>query len=132
MRNRIIIIASFFLFVAINVQANNDKNTPDKSEEISQAHYIGSEVSFQEYIKTNLVYPSCARDKGLEGKVTVSFFVLPDGSIHKPRVTEGIDDACDKVALDIIEKMPNWKPAEKNGKPVASRVNVVINFRLVG
>ncbi len=132
MRTKLFFIAAICFFVVSNTQANNNPNKSEDKPAIKKAHFNDGTSSFQEYVKMNLIYPSCAREKALEGKVDVSFFVLPDGTIHGARVTRGMDKVCDKVALNMINNMPNWNPAQKNGKPMASKVKVSINFRLDG
>ncbi len=132
MKTRTILIAAFSFFAVMTVQANNDRSHDNKDNAITNAQFMGGETALQDYIESNLVYPSCAREKALEGSVKVSFFVLPDGSIYNAKVIEGMDQVCDQVALRFVENMPNWMPATKNGQAAASKVKLNIKFRLNG
>jgi len=118
------------LFIAISANANNT-NTPNP-EDVTTAQFADGQEALADYISNNLVYPSCAREKAIEGTVKIAFFVLPDGSIHRPRVEEGINEVCDQVALNFVKNIPNWKPAYKNGEAVASKVKMIVNFKLEG
>jgi TonB family protein len=126
-RTILIVAISFFALMTSHANNNNDK---DKENAVTSAQFAGGEEALQQYIKAHLVYPSCAREKALEGTVKVSFFVLPDGSIHNARVVEGMDEVCDQVALRCVENMPNWKPATQNGQAAASKVTMNISFQL--
>lgn len=128
MKSRAIFITVFALFSLMTAHANNDK--PVNENAVTNAQFIGGKTALQDYIKINLVYPSCAREKALEGVVRVSFFVLPDGSIYNAKVVKGMDKVCDKVALQVIKNMPHWTPATQNGQAAASKINMNITFRL--
>jgi TonB family protein len=116
------------LFVVITAQANNNKKNKDKENVITTAQFVGGEDALQRFINANLVYPVCAREDALEGAVKVSFFVLPDGSVHNAKVVSGMSVACDQVALNFVKNMPKWEPATRNGKASASKVTLNIHF----
>jgi len=60
----------------------------------------------------------------------VSFVVNTDGSISDAKVIRGVDPHLDKEALRVISKMPKWKPAKQNGKPVRCVFNLPLRFKL--
>jgi protein TonB len=76
------------------------------------------------------IYPVRARMARVTGAVEVEFTVNPDGSTVNPRVLSaapaGIFDAA---ALRAVERW-RFKPARKDGKPVAVRVRQNIRFEL--
>ena len=114
--------------VSQNTFAKGIVSTPQPM--LIPAFYYGGHSAIKNYFDTYLSYPSCARETGIEGKVTISFFVLPDGSIYRPRVEKGIQEKCDQVALQAIKDMPTWVPAMHKGLPVASKNSITIHFRL--
>ncbi len=130
MKNIIIIFAAVMTFFATTVNATTTNN--DHPSPVIPAIFKGGEAAFENYIQENLVYPECAREKAVEGEVTISFFVLADGSIHGARVVKGIDEKCDQVALDVITNMPKWLPAQQGSKAMASKNYVKVNFQLEG
>ena len=97
---------------------------------IIPASYYGGKAAIKNYLEAHLAYPSCAREAGIEGKVTISFFVLPDGTVFRPRIEKGIHKKCDQVALQVIKNMPTWVPAMHNGLPTASKTKITLHFRL--
>jgi protein TonB len=77
----------------------------------------------------NPLYTKQASKDGLEGPVTLQIVVKPDGSVGNVRVLQGLGKGLDQSAAKTVS---TWRftPSMKNGKPVAVRVDVTINFIL--
>ncbi|NND78087.1 MAG: energy transducer TonB [Flavobacteriales bacterium] len=95
-----------------------------------QPEFPGGFAELQKYLGKNINYPSLARDAGISGTVYVTFVVGKDGSVSNAKVLRGIGGGCDKEALRVISKMPNWKPGKQRGKPVKVQYNVPVRFTL--
>jgi TonB family protein len=74
-------------------------------------------------------YTREARDAKIEGTVVVDLEVHPDGKAHNLRVERTLDPGLDQRALDAISAW-RFQPATKNGKPIAVKANIEINFKL--
>lgn len=73
-------------------------------------------------------YPQAALRRGVGGTVKVLANVAPDGSVAKVEVAEGSGNRdLDRAALDAVRRW-QFKPATRNGQPVASEVRVPIVF----
>jgi protein TonB len=76
-------------------------------------------------------YTEEAKANRIEGKVLLDVVVLADGAVGDVRVTESLDSV---YGLDAkaVKAMKQWefKPGMKDGKPVAVRVQAVMNFAL--
>jgi TonB family protein len=83
-----------------------------------------------DFIKANLEYPQEAKDAEIEGIVFVSFVVEKDGSVSSIKLLRGIGYGCDEAAMDVVRKMPKWKPATQRGKPVRVQYQLPFNFKL--
>lgn len=94
-----------------------------------QPEFPGGEFSLMRFINSTREYPQEAYAEGVEGRVTCSFVVLPDGKIDFIRVLKGVTPALDDEAVRIISKMPNWIPGKKDNHPVPVRVIYGIPFR---
>ena len=81
----------------------------------------------KKFIASNLKYPN--REVSYQGKVYVSFVVGKDGGIEDEKVFRGVSKELDAEALRVIRAMPNWIPAENNGKIVAAKVRLPISFK---
>ena len=84
----------------------------------------------QVFIKQHLEYPQQAVDSGIEGRVFVQFVVETDGSLTEFEVLRGIGYGCDEAAVEVLKKMPNWKPAHLRGKAVRVKYMLPIIFKL--
>jgi protein TonB len=76
-------------------------------------------------------YTQEAMDAHIEGTVGLETVVLSDGKIGDVKVTRSLDPTygLDQQAVKSM-KLWEFKPGQKDGKPVAVRVNVQINFTL--
>lgn len=92
--------------------------------------YPGGFDAMFDFINGNLEYPQEAKDAEIEGKVFVSFIVEQDGSLSSIKLLRGIGYGCDEAAMDVVRKMPNWKPATQRGKPVRVQYQLPFNFKL--
>jgi protein TonB len=80
------------------------------------------------FIKENLKYPEDA--DGAHGRVIVNFIVEEDGSISDIKIVRGVHPSLDAEAVRVVKLMPKWQPAERGGKPVRSRFNFPVYFKL--
>lgn len=94
--------------------------------------FPGGSLELIEYIARHLKYPKKAKDKGIHGRVIVSFIIDCDGSISDAKIVRGIDPDCDKEALRLINGMPRWIPAQLNGENIGGgvRLTLPIIFKL--
>lgn len=92
--------------------------------------YPGGDNARSEFIQNNLVYPKNAIKEEIEGTVYITFVVEADGSITEPKILRGIGGGLDEAALEIIKKMPKWKPGKIKGEAVAVQFNMPIKFKL--
>ena len=92
--------------------------------------FPGGDEALAKYINENTKYPSAAKENGVEGVVTVGFVVMTDGSLQNVKVVKMVDPDLEKEALRVVNGMPKWTPAEKNGTPVEAPSKVEIPFIL--
>ncbi|MEM8909067.1 MAG: energy transducer TonB [Bacteroidota bacterium] len=89
-----------------------------------------SNLSLVSFIAQNLTYPETARLAGLEGTVYVSFVVDQQGQIQQTEILRDIGSGCGHAAISVLENMPIWEPAQHQGKAVAVKLNIPIQFFL--
>jgi TonB family protein len=81
-------------------------------------------------LSKHLQFPDEARVLGVSGEVKVAFDILPDGSIANMEVLESPLDLFSEELISVMQSMPNWSPAFRDGLPVESRQEIHVNFRL--
>jgi len=80
-------------------------------------------------IQTNVKYPKEALEEGVEGIVIVSFRITEKGAMKNIQIDKGIDERLDEAALDVMETLKPWYPAEVDGKPSEVELKVIVTFR---
>ena len=100
----------------------------DVAEE--DAEFPGGYEKLAAFINETINYPDEAIELGVKGRVVVRFVVEKDGRISNASVERAIIEcpACNKEALNIINKMPKWTPAKNAGRPVRLWVRVPIIY----
>lgn len=82
------------------------------------------------YIFENIKYPEAAKEKGVSGRVFISFVIEKDGAVSNVEVARGIGKECDDEAVRVVKAMPKWKPGLMKGKPVRVNYMLPVNFKL--
>ncbi|MDL2208796.1 M56 family metallopeptidase [Parabacteroides sp. OttesenSCG-928-O15] len=88
------------------------------------------DASLLDYIHNNTRYPQDAIEKGMEGRVVVSFIVESNGSISGAEVVQGVFSSLDAEAVRVINNMPKWEPGRQRGKAVRVKYTMPISFSL--
>ncbi|WP_109489094.1 energy transducer TonB [Occallatibacter savannae] len=70
-----------------------------------------------------------ARRHKQQGACTISVVIDAQGNPQNPRVVQPIGMGLDEKALQAVMRY-RFKPAKKDGRPVAVRIGVVVDFRL--
>ena len=92
-----------------------------------RAQFPGGFDSLTSFMEENLHYPP--ELKGIYGRVVVQFLVGLDGAISDVEVFyHGKNPLMDDEAVRVVQSMPNWIPAEKDGKPVRSIYRLQVGF----
>jgi TonB family protein len=91
--------------------------------------YKEESLNLQDFIKKHATYPPDAMLERLQGVVTVTFNVLPNGRITNITANEINRPKLEKEAIRIVSLMQNqWKPATQNGKAVSAKRSIKIEF----
>lgn len=96
-----------------------------------QPEFPGGMAAMYEYLGSTIHYPDSAFLEKVQGKVFVQFVVGSDGKVRDAEVRRGVRKDLDDEAVRAIRAMPDWKPGQMNGKAVATRFTVPINFNLM-
>lgn len=86
--------------------------------------------AFRAYVMDNIKYPKEAMDKGIQGKVYVSFVVETDGSISSGKIVEGVNKLLDEESLRAVKDAPKWIPGEQKGKKVRVSFTIPVTYKL--
>ena len=92
--------------------------------------FPGGDNGLFRYLKKNVVYPSMARLKKIQGRVYVEFIVERDGSVSHVKVTRGIGGGCNEEAARVVAQMPRWASGKMNDSPVRVQYTLPVKFTL--
>ena len=95
--------------------------------------FPGGERELMKYIRDNLLQ-TFGTVHGLSGyeRVVVRFVVNKQGEVANVEVLQnrGVDAACERVAIRIVESMPQWTPGKQNGEAVNVYYTLPVIFKL--
>ena len=94
--------------------------------------FPGGVDAMMEYLQKELRYPESAKEKGIQGRVTVQFIIDKEGNVTNSKVTRSVDKDMDTEAIRLVKAMPKWQPGMQKGKAVAVKYTVPVVFRLEG
>lgn len=92
--------------------------------------FPGGQEALAAFMIKEVKYPKKAKRAGIEGQVVVGFIVDKDGSVTDVTVAKGVDPLLDEEAMRAVRLMPKWRPGMMNGKPVKTKFNLPVRFRL--
>lgn len=83
------------------------------------------------HIRLNFRYPSIAKKKNIQGRVTVKFIINGEGNVInvETKAPEGCELLAEEAAR-IIKLLPKFKPGMQKGKPVSVSYAQPIMFKL--
>jgi TonB family protein len=131
--------------LASNVQALDEivvvgygaNSVPNENENIAAKPVMDRNPSFPggfnamlRFLGGNLTYPVEAQRAKIQGTVFVQFQVTKTGEIKNVKLLRGISKPCDDEALRVVDIMPKWTPALKEGVPVDMDFAIPIKFML--
>lgn len=94
------------------------------------ASFPGGEDALLSYIVQHMRYPAIAMENGIQGTVVVQFTIDEEGKASKATIIRSLSKECDQEAIRVVLSLPPFKPATKNGKPVATRYTLPFSFSM--
>lgn len=90
----------------------------------------GDANTFSRWVNQNLKYPEEAKEKGIQGRVTLSFTVSASGKVVDVKVLRSVDTLLDNEAIRVVEMSPEWVPGKHEGKSVAVKYTFPVIFMM--
>ena len=92
--------------------------------------FPGGMAKFYQFVAKNYEYPKEAQEKGVSGKIFLSFVVEKDGSLKEKKVVRDAGFGTGNQALKMLEKCPKWEPGKIKGKAVRVAYTLHIALQL--
>ena len=71
--------------------------------------------NIQQFLRTHLVWPAGRKNKNVEGRVIVKFYIDRDGSCSQFKVLRSLNPSFDAEALRVLKLMPKWNVSSMEG-----------------
>ena len=95
--------------------------------------FPGGDAALLPWIKANIKYPAKAKEKGVTGRVVVTFIVEIDGSLSDIKIIRNtapeFKAEFEAEAIRLVKAMPKWKPGEVSGETVRVKYWLPIAFK---
>ena len=94
--------------------------------------FMGNEpVQFTKWVFGQLKYPEEAKEKQIQGRVTLQFTIAKDGNVKDVTVAKSSGSKIlDDEAVRIVSMSPQWEPGKHQGEPVDVRFTFPLVFKL--
>jgi len=91
--------------------------------------FPGGSAAFFKFLYDRIDY-SVVGQSNVVGAVVVEFDIDAFGQVNNPKLTRSLFPALDEQALRLVNEMPRWVPATKNGHPVNCRYQLILYYGL--
>lgn len=115
-----------------SLQETNASTSPNKAQSVAtlgtsdrRPQIVGGMGS----LYLNINYPEKARQKGIEGRLTLTFTVETDGSVSDIAVADPLHPLCDSAAVNGLRSV-QFVPAKQDGETIPIRMELPIRFEL--
>lgn len=112
------------------IEGNDEEAIPLQLVEQKPSFNGGNLNEFSKWVNSQLIYPECAKAKGIQGQVMVQFIVEADGQVTNVKVLVGAHPLLDNEAVRVVASSPQWMPGKQGDSPIRVLYTMPIQFQL--
>lgn len=90
--------------------------------------FPGGHAGLAAYISENLILPEQTNVNQVEDFILIQFSVSALGKISHFHILKGSPINAQSV-IEVLKKMPDWRPARKGGMPIESNFQIPIHVK---
>lgn len=124
----ILLLLSLFFFTYSNITEAKPVNG-EAENYLAFAEQMPAPAGGIQEIYKKIVYPTLAKNAGVEGKVFVLAFINETGGVDDVKVLKGIGAGCDEAVIEAI-KNSTFEPGKHQGQPVKVKLSLSFIFKL--
>lgn len=129
-----ILFFSAFFVISLGIKAQESENTLIIVE---VAQFPGGKSALNKFLAENIKFEVTENYIGMfppeegcrEGYIITRFTITKEGEIKNIGIEKGICPEYDNQAIEIIKKMPRWKPQVENGEIVDCEYLLPLRFK---
>ena len=87
-----------------------------------------TESNITNFIQSNLKFPigmGC-----FQGTIFISFVIDKEGYFNDIKVLKGYNKAIDTAAVEVVSKLPKFRPGIQRDRPIAVKYTIPIRFKV--
>jgi protein TonB len=126
MKNLFLLAILLLTTVCLSQEDNPETKIIPNAEIDIHPQFKGGLQEFYKYIADNYRAP---KQKGLSGRVFVTFVIEKDGSVTDGKIIRDVGHGTGAEALRVLKRSPKWTPGMQNGKPVRVLYSLPIAIR---
>jgi TonB family protein len=127
---RILLVVFAALLLISAAQSSTQSASQSKSPTVDQAIALTDDITPPRLSEVATPdYTAEARKKRIEGTVTLAIVIDKKGDVIDANVVKGLGYGLDENAIIAVKEW-KYKPAEKDGEPVAVKMEVAVDFFL--
>ena len=69
----------------------------------------------QQFLRAHLVWPAGRKNKNVEGRVIIKFYIERDGTCSQFKILRSLNPSFDAEALRVLKLMPKWNMSSMEG-----------------
>ena len=69
----------------------------------------------QQFLRAHLVWPAGRKNKNVEGRVIIKFYIERDGTCSQFKILRSLNPSFDAEALRVLKLMPKWNMGSMEG-----------------
>jgi TonB family protein len=112
------------------IYAGEYKRHVEERNRIQPAAFPGDDEALFDFLAKSIDPKNCTAGNGKNQVVHIGFTVKTTGEITGAYVAKSANAALDAEALRVVEQMPLWQPALRNGFPVESTFILPVAFAI--
>jgi len=93
--------------------------------------FPGGDEMLLQYLLEDIQYPPCFEEGLPTGRVVLQFNVLTSGKISDIEVMSGVSPKLDAEVVRVVEAMPDWIPAKREGEKIDAPFLLPVNFMII-
>ena len=115
------ITAIIFFAWCLGAAAQGIANNPEVLPQ-----YPEGNSSLFKFINEQMTYSEQDKENKIEGEMIVTFTVESDGKLSDVSIRKGLSPTINSKLVDVINKMPAWRPARTGGEWVNARYTLAL------
>lgn len=87
-------------------------------------------LSFDQFIRDNLLYPDKAAKRGIEGDVSFEFIITKEGKLTRINFTNESNALFQEEIIRLLKSVPKWDPAVSHNRNIDYLYSYTVPFYL--